>query len=840
MKPIKINFILLFFQLASVHLFGQFNAPIEIASRPILFRNCFTLGDIDGDQLQDVLAWGGSNGFSATDLNWGNEKLNWYKNLGNGYFDLAINLSQELYTCSHAILLDAEQNGTLDIVYTVVDYSYDPFNVFIHSHLKILRNLGGGNFGPPEFLLENCLGNIVFTKKDMNQDGFEEILFLSNFSTTSDTFNIGDYFLNESGVFVNHISTPLSSENIRLSVMPDFNNNGNSDYCLYYSHVGYDSLVFINHIQNSEIGIPSINLSTIETFNINFNDVNEDGFIDILTHTQFELIIHLNNNNENWSEAQTLQYFPNNVLIDILPVKDSLANTRLFLLFQDSLMFAVLNQDLTLQIIDTANVEWGFRPQGGYSSQIFVESIFGTDSNVLFFNAMDKIGYYFVNNNGFANEQFTVSGDGILHWPYSNEIIDYDKDGFLDILIHKGWYKNLGNNTFSKKQLESVFSFQHRPHIGYVNNDEFYDFVSRDAGNSIEININKGLAQNTFSEIETFTIFNDNDNDNLFHFELIDLNTDGDDELVVIRNILDSSFVTVFDFNNQTNNFDRIQDFSFYFNFVIYYHTHLKDVNNDGHEDILLLSKNNETDSTTIEVLYNNGNNTLTHSSILEGNFDNFSLLRLNDDDQLDIVTCKTYQFSEGSIIKLYLNNGSGNYLIDSTFMTPKEVEINCLPKPLDSRDNLILTSLWNPKLRVMDYNYGNLEFTVIDSTVGCYKQSFCFDFDGDLDYDLLVPGWKDLRTTFYDGIKTTPAIIKEEYSLNIESDEKIYPNPVEKIVLSNFAWEQCQVFNLIDAKPLLVYSNNEILNLENLTNGIYFMKFVTKSKSLTFKILKL
>lgn len=201
----------------------------------------------------------------------------WYKNLGNGDFDVGQTIWDYDTYLSHLMIVDVDNDGKPDLV--IVDDDYLPASIFWH------KNLGNQNFGPPETIFQFDLLLSHFTDildiqlADINNDGKDDFVF-SSFREPYD-FNI--YWLENIDNQGHYDNLRLIHEGWNDFALYDLNNNGNLD--LIFWHKTANILSWKEHEDGLGNFGPAKTISreVDKPSDVRAADIDGDGWLDILS-----------------------------------------------------------------------------------------------------------------------------------------------------------------------------------------------------------------------------------------------------------------------------------------------------------------------------------------------------------------------------------------------------------------------------------------------------------------------------------------------------------------------------------------------------------------------------
>lgn len=150
-----------------------YEEEVLLTSQNFFFRQILPF-DVDEDGLKDILALRSNSFFS---------EIVWYRNLGDGIFDVPKVIYQHEDQLSKMVLADINSDGKIDLL--IADMTYEPATIFW------LQNIGNENFGDPGFIFQfqNLLSHFTDIEDiqvaDLNSDGKIDIV-IKSFNESSD------------------------------------------------------------------------------------------------------------------------------------------------------------------------------------------------------------------------------------------------------------------------------------------------------------------------------------------------------------------------------------------------------------------------------------------------------------------------------------------------------------------------------------------------------------------------------------------------------------------------------------------------------------------------------
>lgn len=239
--------------------FGEFQLIEDQYSAPFHVH----AADLDGDELPDLVCanWGEENEIGAG--------LVWYRNLGDGAFELADTL---MHRERHDFIevADLDMDGDLDIVTT---YSLD--------EMAWLENDGNGNFGEP-VQLEIWAAYLRFVEAtDLNADGFPDLLYGINNSGSQKEAVLWRESTG-GGEFRAPELITMGASGLGTPVVADIDNDGLKD--IVAGSAGTDALVWLkNHGQSFSQPKLIARRHNYAPNTVAVADINNDGWLDVLS-----------------------------------------------------------------------------------------------------------------------------------------------------------------------------------------------------------------------------------------------------------------------------------------------------------------------------------------------------------------------------------------------------------------------------------------------------------------------------------------------------------------------------------------------------------------------------
>lgn len=463
--------------------------------------------DIDFDGDLDILVASHSD-----------DKIIWLENLGNGIFGSDQVLAENIER-AHAISSgDLDGDGDLDIVAA----SFDLQEVFW------FENLGGNTFGPKEVIATTKDNPVTLAAGDIDQDGDPDLVYGTDMGNLKGTIEL---FVNDGVAQFDKVDLGRSS--LGPLIFP-FDLDADGDPDLVVGSTFEDKVSWYENLGNGELGLQqAISLEVDNLKGVYAADLDNDGDGDVM------YIMNLPNNEFTtvWQENVGGGVFgPQKIL--------SYQLGALFLIFAfdrdgDGDLEVVVYHGLGgLVYFDNLG-------NGNFSTAKNFGTLVGGQPRLIASDMdvdgdEDLLGVSFNNN-----ELFFIQNDGggnFTRIDISNELedpvgvfaADLDNDGDQDAISlsrtdHKSaWYENLGNGNFGPQQIISLnYNYPTNIIASDIDQDGDQDVLVSSTGN-LEIVWHENQGGGVFA-METQLI------DGVSGFTPVDINVDGDDDLIVER-----------------------------------------------------------------------------------------------------------------------------------------------------------------------------------------------------------------------------------------------------------------------------------------------------------------
>lgn len=529
-----------------------------------------TIND-DGEVL-DAVDIDNDGLFDIVASNWSDE-FYWVKNLGNGLFagEQLVGYGSDLE------FFDLNNDNFLDAI------AVDDYNDTVHYYL----NQGGGSFGNSNTISIVYDWPTELEIADMDNDGIPDIVVTFNYNNG----RIGWFKNNGNETFgnLNVITTNVKSP--RVLRLGDIDDDGRNDVIFRDDNLSYKFSWYKNIDGfNFEENVINFYLQTIRCVRV--ADINNDGKNDIIVG-QNKITWCENYGNNTFSAPRLLSHSN--------PVENSPAT-------------------YDIEILDIDN-----------------------DNDLDIIALIEKqIDIYENLGNGKFKLQLSIPFSHHTERGREIEIGDLDGDGIFDIAVtliysgidnKMGWFKNLGNNTFTPFiPLNFTGQYDFRPFdlkLGDIDNDGDIDIVTSTPDDARTNTLkNDGAGNFTLSTPNRFVatrklILDDVDNDGD-----PDIITSGYGDWGIYRQTNTNGFF------GATINIDDLQRADDIF---------FEDINNDGLKDVIGSSANYSSSENLIFYYLNNGSSFGPKTIIDSKNYDYTSpkylyVSDINNDNKKDVI----------------------------------------------------------------------------------------------------------------------------------------------------------------------------------------------------------
>jgi len=402
---------------------------------------------------------------------------------------------------------------------------------------------------------------------------------------------------------------------------------------------------------------------------------------------------------------------------------------------------------------------------------------------------------------------------------------DLDNDGDLDVLSASSgddkiaWYENLdGLGNFGTQQIITTSSnYATVVRAKDLDGDGFLDIISASSSDdTISWFKNDGVANFGVEQIIT------TDEDWVVEIFIADIDNDGDSD--IISAAYDGDTIGWFE-NDGLGNFSNKQMISS--NVDGPYSVFAIDLDGDNDMDIISASAKDDKIA-----WYQNldGLGSFGAQQIISNNADFATAVfgaDIDGDSDIDVFSSSAYDDK----IAWYQNNGSGTFGTEQIISTSLDYinDIYAADLDLDGDIDLISASYIDNRLAWYENTNGLGNFTD-QTTIAVLNfpvSVIAADMDGDNDADVLyadfggsISGWD--RVSWFENVTQSLSV-----SENVIHTKNVYPNPVKNMVniKSNSKISKIELYNN-QGQLILKNKNLSKLDLTNISNGIYFIKY--------------
>jgi len=747
---------------------------------PYLIYSSVVFADIDGDNDLDVLLSGKTgNNISFTGL---------YINVdGEGEYQRISTIFDNL-SFDSIIFGDIDNDGDQDIYMSGYTYLNDGAGIFsLLSNPNLIEGVDSGSAEFGDVDGDNDL-DLIVSGKNTHRNNVTKLYindgtgyFMESFANSfPQVFSSDVAFADIDGD--NDLDLIISGENIHEEkITKTYLNNGTG----YFSELSNPMLINVSH-----------------SF-INFADVDNDHDLDLIISGQY-----LDDGISNNSIIQ-------------LYINDGVGNFAL----QSNATYNGGSQVLFGDIDGDNDVDLYFSGYGLRRSRLYLNDGIGNFSEFM------------------RGKYFNVSGQ-------IASFADIDLDGDVDLLMdgssdNSRLYQNQGNGIFN--EITSIDLHISNSKFADIDNDSFPDLlISGTQGFNHEVRLYHNNA-GTFSETNfTFSYprgcnfdFADIDNDNDLDLFISGNDSHYNNYATLYKNDGNGNF-TVY---TNTNNFIQTTNSTIIFT----------DINNDNKPDLFISGKLEHSDSTVAKFYINDGNGNFTEisnniTSIKNGDV---AFADIDDDNDLDFIISGEHYNNYGTpITKMYLNNGNGNFSesTNQSFMNYEHASLDFGDIDDDGDQDLIIVGqfyYYSNHIEIKLYTNdgsGNFELVKDTSFIEVLGTVKFIDIDGDNALDLFISGifeegFMGKNSAIYKNIGSQAQSIVESK----EDSFTIYPNPSDGVFQirtnNNKNINNLQVYNIQGVKVPYQFNPTTMQLALNLPNGIYIVKINIDDNVVTQKI---
>lgn len=655
-------------------------------------------GDIDNDGDLDVIEIGRQTRsfglFAKVHLNDG---------LGNFTIDRRNNLQVVLH--ANMELVDIDGDSDLDLVMVGQNGFYRLAKTMVYF------NDGTGNFS--SFIINPFIPVYTSSMDIADVDGDSDLDVLI---TGRDTISLlpasARLYLNDgTGQFI------LDTNNIFLKadkgdvVFDDFDNDGDQDVVL--SSVDTNKIILY---KNNGFGVFSIDTSIHfglgTSTNLSSGDYNNDGFSDIIISG--ELLY-----------SYFTRYF----------VNDGLGN-----FFSDTVNVGLIEQ---------------------FHGTVVSEDFNGDGVDDILQCGTGKI--YFGSSSGTLNkDDWSITG---LFYEGSAVSGDFNGDGKMDLILGGEEQNNYGITRLfinsGNGKLEAISGDQFiGVHRGFV------DMADIDGDLDLDVLISGATSSNPYSPMVT-DIYRNNGNGNFSldstnalapvygsDGKCLDVDNDNDMDIVLIGQGYNFHYIAYVYQNNGQGNYSILDTIDI--GGIHKGDLDNSDIDGDGDQDLIIIGGTTSYyGNNTLRLCVNNGSGKFTQVSTssftIASQNPTVDFFDANGDGYSDVLITGYYNYN--GVADLYLNDGSGNFVKDSTavFVGAENAAVGVADIDGDSDIDVLITGETSNNVRTskLYLNNGNGVFTekLNHGILGANNGSVEFsDFDNDGDQDVLVCGYDENR----------------------------------------------------------------------------------------------
>lgn len=662
--------------------------------------------DIDNDGLKDIIVVSGYE-----------DKLFWFKNMGNFNFSSEIIISNNLDNPKSIAIEDMDNDGDNDIIVGLnnddnvslfknnsdgnfsaqqIIYTLDNgVNYLIlkdldnNGYLDIIsgqengtiywaKNIDGINFSSSNYITGSADDGTGFDFIDINNDTYLDIVFASNYDD-----NV-KYLINQSGntfspiavVIDNNVSDPYQVKSL------DFDDDGDLDVLLstftndmlgWYENNNDGTFSILTEITN--------NISNPKDFVL--EDLNNDGSVEIITSSY----------SNNIASMLKLSIFEKNELN--ISYDEKIIN--FYLGAANAVKIADLNNDGSNDIVSA------------FSSIVWSENL---------------------TNSNFSSHKL-ISANIETSFVFDIEIKDIDNDSYLDIIGVSDYglevYKNNGDETFDLIYSLPLDNYSREIEVVDINNDGELDilltFIVGD------IHLGKLIGNGNFGFLAMESIDFSDFGYRPYNIKCGDLDNDGDLDVAVSSK--EYSRVQVLS-NNGTGDFS----YNLIAESISTDPIDLADIDNDGDLDIIIAGSYSY-DNQNLSIIRNTGLGTFNNPEVVDSqSCKSIALGDINNDGNIDIIGTSYEYFAQyDEKIFCYLGNGSTfeNQIIIESLGDALSLTKNITLGDLDNDDKLDIASTY--------YYINSVRYFINKSTLSLddyyFKENF-FSIYPNPSYDLI------------------------------------------------------------------------------------------------------
>ncbi|WP_298533142.1 T9SS type A sorting domain-containing protein [uncultured Algibacter sp.] len=819
-----ITYISLFFSFVA---FAQINFENETilidASHTSSDPTSLLLVDLDNDDYKDLVI---SSNYDDT--------IMWYKNVNGDFshFQRKIISSQIVDGPSRIAYGDLNNDGLEDIIST---------SSTIQDKIVWFENLGNGIFSNEHIISNTINGPLTINVSDIDNDGDLDIL----------TGGVDDKIILLENLNIGNFQSPVTiydgNYDTKKIKTADLNNDNLLD--IISSHDD-GAIYWAKNLGNNNYDIRQsiITGGSDDGTAIDFMDVNDDGFLDIITANNYDT------DNVRYIVNQDGQTFDGHNAVII----DNTIQEPFEIKAKD--MDNDGKKDIVVSFWTNDNLSWYKNLGNGiFSNKILItdnisnpksfiiDDIDNDNSNDIISTsyALSKVSLFKNHNSGSYFQETIVN-----YWygfPYDIKSADLNNDNSKDIIIACDdllWFENYGNANFSSYKLISSTD-EGNSYLDSVifdlNSDGNKELIGlRYDGIEVFVNDGNDAFSSTFYSYSNLNlnrnmVLEDIDGDG-YKDIIVRIDDRDDDKIAWIKNNGDLSFGNMTIFTDDSYGFKPNKIAA-------------GDIDNDGDIDVVVSSKN----YSRIYLLENNGFGDFSNLLIMQSITTNpISLEDVNNDGYLDIVSGGYYIGNK----KIYwIKNNEGTFSSNITTIDNNTGVTEFSFEDIDNNGYKDLVCVYYESTseggdeKVFYYlnDDSGFDSMVLVDNAGYLssldRDIILEDINNDNKLDILTSYHHIKKTGYYLNTSTLSIIDAENYDI---ADFKVFPVPFSNMLRWKFSDNKKDILEIkvYDTLGKIHFKNDSILNdkidLTSLPKGIYFIKFTTSdSIKITRKIIK-